>query len=292
MNRAVAIAASLAVPALAAFIFGIGHRPSDSEPGVGDAERAREISPLESASLTSEPNEPTGSPRTGSGGSLDESAARSAMRSRYTDAEDARDRITREVEESYSLLLKHLGLSSREQDAVRALLIEMQIAAVRAGYEGGPTLDEQERSSKLADVIGDTKVQQFLALERDIAKYWEAATIGSVLGRDGVPLTDTQRDGLVKMLVDFRDYSTAPPSDLDRDSIEFVEFEVAQRNEYERHVVELAPSVLSSRQVTSLFELYQYQSEWRAAEIERQKQLRIQNPTLGLPLFVPAWKER
>jgi hypothetical protein len=43
--------------------------------------------------------------------------------------------------------------------------------------------------------------------------------------------------------------ATAPPADVEPGSIEFLEHQVSQMSKYERHLMELAPSVLSAEEV-------------------------------------------
>jgi hypothetical protein len=152
----------------------------------------------------------------------------------------------------------------------------------------GRTIDEDERSNRIATVIGDPKFRQFLALERNLPSYWEVGQIGSLLQQNGTSFADTQRDGLFKILVEVRDqYRTKLPFGIELNSIEAIEHDVAQRGEYERHVMELAPSVLAPKQVAYLDAQYQYLSYKRANDLERDRRGRAEDP--HFPLTVPVW---
>ena len=207
--------------------------------------------------------------------------------------EQVKRQTTQDVQDEYSLLLEDLGLAPEERDALVALLIEIQIAATYiSGGQPPITMPEQERLDSIAAIIGDPKLQQFLALEQKRGAYWEVGKIGSLLRRNGVPLTDTQRDGLLKILVDVHDRYTMPPSDLDRDSIEYVEYVQTQWDEYDRHAIELTPSVLSPTQGVYLFEQYQRMADERAQSLERHKKRRAANPTKDVLLdFPPRWRD-
>lgn len=221
--------------------------------------------------------------RTVTEGPADAGAEINARRRTSADENNVRELVrrqaTKDMQEAYSLMLEHVGLAQQEKEALLALLIEIQMAATWTSYQSGTTMPEQERSDRIAAIIGDTKLQQFLALERNRSAYWEVAKVGSLLRRKGVPLTDTQRAGLLKVVVDVRDLYTMPSSDLDRYSIAYVEHSVTQIDEYDRHVVELLPSVLSPTQGVYLFEQYQKMAYDRTDALERQKKQYAVNPT-------------
>ena len=180
---------------------------------------------------------------------------------------------------TYSLLLEHLGLTPIEKDALLSLLIEYRIAGMWTPYKDGKTIDMEERSKGIAAIIGDIKLEQFLALERNLNSYWEVQKIGSLLGQNSVPITDTQRDELLKILIETHDQEAKPPSGVERDSIEYLEYRLIQMDEYERHVLELAPSVLSTMQVVYLHDQYQYLSYNRTDSLERQRKQQADDTT-------------
>lgn len=206
--------------------------------------------------------------------------------------EQLRRHAAKDIRDSYSLLLEDLGLAPEEKEALVALLIEINIAAMSTRYQRGTTMPEQERLDKIAAIISDPKLRQFLELERNLGEYWEVGRIGSLLQRNGAPATDTQRDGLMKILGDVHDQYTMPPSDDPVNSFARLEYHLTQLDEYDRHVVELIPSVLSPTQVVYVFEAYQRMAYQRADALERQKKQRAAQPSADLPLFYPGrWPE-
>jgi len=202
---------------------------------------------------------------------------------KYTAAEEAttrklvREEVTRDVKDVYPFLIRDLGLTSSQQDALLSLLIEAEIAATRTSYSSGEGL--ADRSDRIAAIIGDGKLQQFLALEHYREEYEEVQSVRSVLQRKDVPLTDTQRDGLLEILVDIREQvDPLPPAEMNLRSMEYLEYRLDQMDKYERLVMERAPSVLSARQVEYLFERYQTLSYKRADALEVQRQARADDP--------------
>ncbi|MBN1240019.1 MAG: hypothetical protein JXB36_16065, partial [Gammaproteobacteria bacterium] len=181
--------------------------------------------------------------------------------------------VTREVRATYALLFEHLGLTPLEKDALFELLAEDELARTWLDDKAplGNPMDEHERSSRIAAIIGDAKLHEFSALERNAPSYWEVGVIGALLERNGVPLTAAQRDGLFEILMDVRDRVSPSPAGKIL-SIESLERAVTQINEYQRHVVELAPSVLSPEQVVYLHGRYQDMSYRRFQDIERKRQ--------------------
>lgn len=200
-----------------------------------------------------------------------------------------REEATRSVSEAYSLLFDHLELDSREKDDLFSLLVEDYIASTWTEYKRGETIDKEDQSKRIAAIIGEDKLQEFRALEQNIGSYWEVQKISSLFERNGVPITGTQRDKLLTILIETKSQNKPkPPLDAERRSIEYLEYRLSQMDEYQRHVLELAPSVLSPEQVVLLFEQYQYMSYQRADALELQKQRRADHPTEDHPLAYPA----
>lgn len=78
-----------------------------------------------------------------------------------------------EVPKRYSLIIERLALSASEIDALLEVLIEDWIANTRTRYSSGEGMDEKERAAWIAAIIGDTKLRQFLAFERNIGQHAE-----------------------------------------------------------------------------------------------------------------------
>ena len=206
---------------------------------------------------------------------------------------DIREEATKSIRASYSLLLEDLDASAREKGDLEALLVEMQVEGTWAGtrtYEiRGRTIPQQERYERIAAVIGDQKLLEFLVLEENLAAYGETGAIASWLRRRADPLTETQRDGVLEILVEVRErYPITPSPDLDRNSFEYVQDMTRQLDEYDRHIMELAPSVLSPTQAAHLFDAYQRMSYERASNLERQQKWRAINPGRDLPWSYPG----
>jgi hypothetical protein len=206
-----------------------------------------------------------------------------------TDRKMVREEATLDIQRVYPFLLEGLDLTASETDALLSFLIEDLIARTRTRYASGIGMDEHERSNKIAAIIGDFKLQQFLALERNRREYSEIQKVGSMLQEKGVPLSDTQRDELLKILVTTRNQiDPMLPVDSKHRSMETFELILTLEDDYDRLVMELAPSVLSSKQVEYLFERYQTMSYKRAYALEWQKQQRADDPARNLPLMYPS----
>jgi hypothetical protein len=221
---------------------------------------------------------------------VDDEARRSmSLDDEATTRKWVREETTREIKEEYFLLFEQLDLPSSENEALLEFLIEDAIAKTKTLYSDGIGMPEQERLSRIADIIGDAKLQQFLALEHNIQEYAEAQRVRSMLQEKDVPLTDKQVDQLLKILVDTREQSDPkPPANLDPRSMEALEYRLYQMDEYEHLVLELAPSVLSAKQVKYLFDRYQALSYMRANTLEWHKQRRADDPDDNLPLSYPS----
>ena len=204
-------------------------------------------------------------------------------------AKMAREEAMRGVHRIYSLLFEDLDLIQSEKDVLLSLLIEDRIARTTTPCVRGRAMDEQDRSSRIAAIIGNAKLQQFLALERNLGSYWDVQYAESILQQYGVPITETQRDGLFEIMLKVRNQElTVPGADAERGSIEYLEYRLAQIDERERLIFEQAASVLAAEQVRYLFEQYQRDSYRRADALERQKKARADDNAEDLPLHYPA----
>ncbi len=262
----------------------------------------------ESSKPSSTMLEPSASAAASPAGDTERTSSASGLRV-FTDVanEDAyrnkaKEEAAKEISGRYGLLLQDLALSPGQKAQMLSLLTDVQVAATtKMSIDArtktatvvmrGRKIDEQERSQRIAAIIGDKKLQEFLALERNLPAYAEAHAIASVLQTNGVPLTDTQRDQLLQQLVLTREQYIAKPHP-EIHSMEDVERREAERIEYERHVMELMPSVLSSKQVTYVFDQYQYWSEQRSrdlqAEKKRQQKVRAERPNEKPVILYPT----
>jgi hypothetical protein len=197
-----------------------------------------------------------------------------------TARERMRQSATEEIRDEYALLLEDLPLGAQEKADLVDLLIEMRIEGTWSGEIRGRTISDQERYERIAAVIGDQKLVALIALEENRQAYWETTQIARLLRRKNRPLTEKQRDGVFEILVEVgaRYPHTPPPADVDNDSVEWIEHILMQYDEHDRHVIELAPSVLSQDQVVRLFAQYQSMSRERIASVERAKKLKAEQP--------------
>jgi hypothetical protein len=199
-----------------------------------------------------------------------------------------RKQATQDIRLSYSLLLEHLDVPPEQREGLEAVLIDMLVEGMWTGTSTfeirGREIPLQERYERLAAVVGDQKLLEFLALEENVRAYGETALIARLLRRKDVPLTQTQRDGVLDILVEVhaRYPYEEPPAELDRRSDEYIDHRLKQLDDVDRHVVELAPSVLSPTQVAYLFGAYDYMSRERRSDVERQKERKA----AGDPLFM------
>ena len=198
-----------------------------------------------------------------------------------------REDAERSVNAMYGLILEKLGLTPSERDAMLSLLTEDMIAATRTSYQRGKKTDKEEQANRIEAIIGYAKLQEFLAMERNLGAFWEVHMAGAELQRNGTPFTAAQQDGFLKILTDVKDRQTII-MDAERGSMEHLEQRLAHMDEYDRLVMELVPSVLTSTQVEYLFEQYQRMSYERAAALESQIEARANDPSYKLGLSYPA----
>jgi len=190
----------------------------------------------------------------------------------------------------YLLLLEDLDLPKQDLKDLIALLAEMHTESAWTSYQRGRKIGEQERWDRIAAVIGPEKLEQFLALEQNQAAYHETYQIALLLQRRGAPTTPAQRDDMFDILVDVRaQYPvTSPPEELDPNSAEYMAYRLRQMDDFDRHVIELAPSVLSPTQVAYLFQAYDRMSRERIDLFEWQKKMKAGRSGKDLGWMTPA----
>jgi hypothetical protein len=202
--------------------------------------------------------------------------------------------LVREIREGYSLLLEDLDLTAQQAEDLIAALADLQLDSAwlsdrDSSFEKrGRTIGAQERHERLAAAIGERKLDEFLVLEVDLAAYGETQQIALLLGRKGTPLSETQRDAMFDILVEVRDRYPYTPPDFDPSSLAYIEEHLAWMDDFDRHVMELAPSVLSATQVAHLSDEYQWMARQRIDSIEMQTKRRAERPGGGVGWAVPA----
>ena len=282
---------SLVVAALAMILVFWRQQPSThGEPGAASIEDGQPRVPA-----GSEPQSPAGPARDANGDDggnvqADESAGAESRSDPEADLEWLREVTTSEVLVTYSLMFRHLGLTASEQRDLSVYLVEAWMSATRTPDHDPEPVAEGDRRARIAAIIGDAKLEQLLDLERNRAEYGEAGQVSALLETNDLPLTVEQQDRFLEILIQVRgqDQAVADPNPAGA-SIEAIEHQMALMDEYERLVLELAPSVLSARQVELLFDRYQAFSYRRAAILELQKKTRANdNSEDDFPLGYPA----
>jgi hypothetical protein len=217
-------------------------------------------------------------------------ARRSTLADEATQRELLKKSALDDVRIAYTLLFEDLDLPEEDEKDLIALLVEMQTERAWTSYQRGRTISEQERSDRISAVIAPEKLEQFLALEKNGREYWETYQIALLLQRRGVPTTPTQRDDMFDILVEVRaQYPfTSPPAELDRNSDEWIAYMLRQTDDFDRHVIELAPSVLSPTQVAYLFQAYDRMARERIDLVESQKNRKADNPAQNVGWMTPG----
>lgn len=205
------------------------------------------------------------------------------------DLKSLREKITKHVQSVYSLLFEHLGLTDSEKAALSEFLVEVWMSGTRIPNYHPEPMAEQDRLDGIAAIIGDSKLERFLGLERNLRQYGEVEKIRSLLEQKGTPLSESQRGKLLEILVKVRGREEAVTNpNAQRGTIEALESRLAELDEYNRLVLELAPSVLSGEQVLYMFHHYQGLSYRRWSSFTTQERARSENPEgEHLPLHYP-----
>jgi hypothetical protein len=170
---------------------------------------------------------------------------------------------------------QHLGLSKSEQSELTDFLVDVSMSNTWMKNYNPVRIGEEERQAGIAAIIGAARLEQLLNLESNKTEYREAARVAILLRTSDAPLTDAQQDKLLDILIRVRgqERAVADPN-AQVGTVEGIASQMATMDEYERLVLELAPSVLSTRQTGLLFDRYQALSYRRAAILEMQRESR------------------
>jgi hypothetical protein len=205
--------------------------------------------------------------------------------------ESLRDDAEQMVPDNYSLLFEHLELTQSEKVELSSLLVELQVAGTYTSCKQGIEIKPQDRSDRIGAIIGPKKLARFLSLEKNMYEYGEIKFLECVLGNNDSSLTDAQRDSLFEIIVEVAAREQKlPGSGAERNSIEFLEYRLAELNERNRLFLERFASELSAEQVGHLFDEYQRISYQQADALERQKRARLEPNHEHLPFYYPARK--
>jgi len=190
-----------------------------------------------------------------------------------------REQTTKDVQSAYSQLFEHLGLTDFEEAALSEFLVEAWMRGTKMRNYHPEPMDEQDRLDGIESIIGAGKLETFLTLEQNLRKYREVEKIRSLLERKGAPLSYPQREGLLEILIDVRVRVEAFANpNINHETIEAFESLLDLLDENDRLVLELAPSVLTSKQVQYMFDRYQALSYKRWGAFDAQKRARANDP--------------
>ena len=201
-----------------------------------------------------------------------------------------REETTNEVLEAYALMFRHLGLSKTEQRDLTDFLVEVWVSGTTMRNFNPMPIEEGDRRAGVAAIIGDARLEQMLLMERNLAEYREAGRVSKLLQANEAPLTTAQQDDLLNIFIRVlgSEQAVANPN-AQKGTIEAIESQIATMDEYERLVLELAPTILTGRQVELLFARYQALSYQRAQMLELQEKTRANDDKEDdLPLWYPA----
>ena len=203
--------------------------------------------------------------------------------------EQLRDDAEQWIPNTYSLMFNHLELTQSEKQDLSSLLAEFSAAGTYTACKEGIKIDPQNRSDMIEAIIGPTKLARFLSLEQHRYEYGEINFVDCVLNNNGSSLTDAQRDSLFEIIVEIAAREEKlPGSGAERESIEYLEYHLAELNERTRLFLERVGSELSAEQLGHLFNEYQRISYRQADSLERQKRARLDPNQEPLPWYYPA----
>lgn len=257
--------------------------PSSIEPKSADIDQLQPNLPDEVEARGSEDSD-------GHGYQTDNSEATEPRSESRPDLVWLRDETTNEVLVTYSQMYRHLGLTEAEQRDLTHFLVEVWMSdTIMRNYRPQP-IEEGDRQAGIAAIIGDARLEKLLTLERNKTEYGEAGLVAKHLRSHGVPLSGIQQDRLLDILIHVRGREQAVANPIAQPgTVEAIESRMNTMDEYERLVLELAPSILSSRQMKLFFERYQALSYRRAEMLEMQKQTRAnEDEDDDFPLGYPA----
>lgn len=199
--------------------------------------------------------------------------------------EEARGSVRNNVLMNYWMLLDRLGLTQSEEEQLVELLTDDQVAKI---HENRMTIDLDAQSERIAEIIGTAKMEEFRRLQKDIDAFGEVGALRADFARNGLHLTDMQARQLVDVVLAVQGQQQNV-MDAERSSIDYLKQRLAKIDEFERLLVEQAPSVLSPEQVQHMFENYQRNSYKRASALEMQIDARADNPDgEHMPVWYPA----
>jgi hypothetical protein len=196
-----------------------------------------------------------------------------------------------ETVNAYGQLVKDLKLSQEVEDSLLDVLTKIKAGEMSNRFQQGTPADPEDKARQVAKAIGGDKAREFFEREKQMPAYWELGQLSTLLSQNGAPLTEIQRAGLFDLLGSLMTEYTAGANGEEARGVEplkQLEKQLKRKDEYERHLLEQAPSVLTQKQVGLMFDQFEYRSEQRANAINIQERRRAEHPDEKVPIWSPA----
>lgn len=195
-------------------------------------------------------------------------------------ANSAADREQRRLQQEirvrrrYAELPAVLGLDAAQADKLYDLLADYRIAEYEGGrpYEGDrigrqsvETATRQQRDAAIDALLGPDKAAEFQSFEKSIPARMQVNRIGESMAAANVPLSETQRNGLITAVM--AEQERAPPPERFVDGVRDPDYDMRfleWQSDYSRRVQSSVEPLLNSEQARQYRAAVQAQNSRRA----------------------------
>jgi len=171
----------------------------------------------------------------------------------------------------YAGVGEELGLGKEKAAKLVELLAEQQASMMILGNEADPSKGapfdyeqrQREQEMEISNLIGDDKAEQLKAYQATLPARMESEMLARQLEDNGVPLSETQKKELTKVVIAEHDRLPTPPYDEGMDQAEYMKAINDWKNDYDKRIADEAGHILNAEQLAAYNDIQQWQKEMR-----------------------------
>ena len=171
----------------------------------------------------------------------------------------------------YADVGEELGLGQEKAAKLVELLAEQPASMMMLGDEADPSRNapfdyeqrQREQEMEISNLIGADKAEELKNYQATLPARMESEMLARQLEDNGLPLSETQKKALTKVVIAEHDRLPTPPYVEGMDQADYMKAVNNWKNDYDKRIADEAGQFLSAEQLAAYNDIQQWQKEMR-----------------------------